>query len=267
MTHELTMAQLIAAAVDMNLVMGLKPFIGLDDNATAKLMDKFEVEEVKQLDAAGVKKLGKELEKLLKKADADELEEDIILNAEEARASDKFQDTTWALLAELEVLPDGVEVPVAASGEEDADGKEDKEATPAKATKKKATKKPAKPTKKPATKKPEKKKAEKKPAKKAVAKKPEKKADKPTKKKAEKKPAKKKEPKEPQYTRNQAFADAVKGGVKDVAKLIEKADALYVKHGGKSDARASLKTHRRAVGVLVALELAVLKDGKLTMNK
>ena len=81
--------------------------------------------------------------------------------------------------------------------------------------------------------------------------------------KAEKVPVEKK----PRYTRDTAFAGAIKTGVKDEAKLIEKADELYQKATGAGPNPKEAKwTHSKAIGLLSALGLVVVENGKVTYN-
>ena len=73
--------------------------------------------------------------------------------------------------------------------------------------------------------------------------------------------------KKPRYTRDTAFAGAIQTGVKDEAKLIEKADELYQKATGAGpNPKEARWTHSKAIGLLSALGLVVVENGKVTYN-
>lgn len=78
-------------------------------------------------------------------------------------------------------------------------------------------------------------------------------------------PKKEAEPSEPRYTRYNAFAEALKGpGAGTVAKLTEKADALFVKKTGKeANEKEAAGTVRKALLTLQALELVSVEGGKI----
>lgn len=91
----------------------------------------------------------------------------------------------------------------------------------------------------------------------------------PVKKKEElkkKTPAKKGEPKKEKkvrYTRFDSFAAAVKSGVKNVEKLTEKANDLYVKQGGKDNIKESKWAVNVSIQILIKLEIAAIEKGML----
>lgn len=79
-------------------------------------------------------------------------------------------------------------------------------------------------------------------------------------------PAKKDEPKKEKklrYTRFDSFAGAVKSGIKNVDKLTEKANALYVKQGGKDNIKESKWAVNVSIQILVKLEIATVEKGML----
>ena len=83
---------------------------------------------------------------------------------------------------------------------------------------------------------------------------------------AEKKPATKKADAKPRYTRATAFADAAKSGkIKDLDKLAEKANELYIDSGGKDNIKEAKWMQTHAVAVLTALGFATVADGKITI--
>lgn len=105
------------------------------------------------------------------------------------------------------------------------------------------------------------------PAKAPEAKAPEAKAKAPVKApvKAPAKAAVKKEDKGPRYTRNMAFASAIKSGIKDEEKLIAKADEIYIKNtGAQPNLKEAAYTHNKAIGILLAMELVTVEDNKVT---
>lgn len=102
------------------------------------------------------------------------------------------------------------------------------------------------------------------PKKKAPAKKD--KSETPDKDKKTKAPAKKDEPKKEKkvrYTRFDSFAAAVKSGIKNVEKLTEKANDLYVKQGGKDNIKESKWAVNVGIQILIKLEIATIEKGML----
>lgn len=150
----------------------------------------------------------------------------------------KFSKKAWAVLSALEVEP--VE--------------EEDEPEPGKPPKKKAETKKETPAKKPKSK-PKKKET---PAKKETTDK----ADEAKKETTDKADETKKE-KKVRYTRFDSFAAALKSGIKNVEKITEKANALYVKQGGKDNVKESKWAVNVSIQILVKLEIATVEKGML----
>lgn len=76
-----------------------------------------------------------------------------------------------------------------------------------------------------------------------------------------------KEPKAPRYTRASAFADAVRAGCNTEEKLLERADALYVKKMAcEPNPKEALWIHRFGMAVLKELGIVSETNGKLAFK-
>lgn len=82
-------------------------------------------------------------------------------------------------------------------------------------------------------------------------------------------PANKRVPPTPpkRYTRFEAMIDAIKAGETDEAKLVAKADELYVANGGKSNTDLVKQELDWSVKILTSLGYATSEGGKLELKK
>lgn len=84
--------------------------------------------------------------------------------------------------------------------------------------------------------------------------------------KPETKKAKESKKEEGRYNRAQSIADAMRAGAKSKEDILAKADALYVKHGGTSNARETLWAFSHCRACLLAFGFVTEDNGKLSLK-
>lgn len=234
--------ELVSLAEEMNSVMGLDPVIKFGKKVTDEELIKAIRTEAKEIYAADFEEDPEDADKEFFTADAKKT------------------------LTKL-----GIEIPEDEEGEteeaEEEETEEEPEEKPAKKGKGKA-----KPEPEPEEEGEEEEEEEEKPVKKGKGKKAaeEEEEDEKPAKKGKAAPVKKTEApekkKEASYTRANALADAIESGAKDMKKIDEKSNALYVKKGGKDNLREANFFNRNAIRAIVALDLGTVEDGKFTLN-